>query len=104
MAKIQCEAQKAEKGLLLDKDEKHTVLAKPDEFLKRCRQEWSQLDASLAKHSRPFALKEKSLIVHVSHPVYLAELQLQKEELVKRIRALSGGKIESLLLKLKPCP
>ena len=99
LAKFQLDPQKPEKKESPAKAEKHADLPRPDEILRQCRKEWPKLSPALHKHSYPAALKGDTLIVHISHSVYLTEFQFQKQALEKKIQTLSGGRIRALSLR-----
>jgi predicted nucleic acid-binding Zn ribbon protein len=51
-------------------------------------QNWEQaVGPQIASHARALKVKEKILFVEVDHPIWKAELQAQKQMLIKRLNA-----------------
>ena len=93
------ESQKPEKKGSPPQSKKQKESLSPDEILIQLRKEWPKLSAALHKYSYPAAIKGDTLIVYLSHSVYLTEFQFQKQAIAKKILALSNGRIRALSLK-----
>ena len=72
----------------------------------RIGQMWDNIVGEIiAENSRPAALKEKILLVHVNSSPWLHHLHFLKEEIVRKVNdALSEDLIEDILFKIGPAP
>ncbi len=63
--------------------------------------QWKELVGdTIAEKSEPAFVKNGTLVVSVQHPVWLTELNLQKETILKKIKE-SGHIIQTIRFRLK---
>lgn len=84
-------------GLVLEKTpKKHFALRKLSELWR------TALGESIAAHSSPEDISYGTLIVHVDDPIWISELSLQKDEILKKLKEmLSLSGMESLFSKIR---
>ena len=72
----------------------------------RIGQMWDKIVGEIiAENTRPAALKEKTLLVHVNSSPWLHHLHFLKEEIVRKVNeALDEDLIEDILFKIGPVP
>ena len=71
-------------------------------ILAKCQAFWPDLAESLAKHSRPVAVKGDRLEVRIEKAVYRQEFQLYSAEILKRVQAMTGARVRRLKMTSGP--
>ena len=54
---------------------------------------WDEVVPEAAAHARPFRFRGSTLLVEVASPVWLTELSMRKDDLIRRLEKVSGKKV-----------
>jgi predicted nucleic acid-binding Zn ribbon protein len=84
----------------------HSQIPRTGAEITRIGQMWDKIVGEIiAENTRPAALKEKTLLVHVNSSPWLHHLHFLKEDIVRKVNdALSNELIEDILFKIGPVP
>jgi predicted nucleic acid-binding Zn ribbon protein len=84
----------------------HTQVPRTAAEINRVAQMWEKIVGEIiAENTRPAALKEKTLLVHVNSSPWLHHLHFLKEEIVRKVNdTLNKDLIEDILFKIGPAP
>jgi hypothetical protein len=62
--------------------------------------QWSRLvGRALARRTKPVSLRRGRLVIHATHPGEHFALSYQRPQLLTRLRAVTGGRVEELVVR-----
>ncbi len=81
------------RGVLREAQQRHGTLF-------AVQRKWRKLvGKTLAAHTQPVSLRSKRLIIHVDRPGDSFALNYQRSQLLERVKRLTQGKVEELVVR-----